>query len=215
MFYLTNLHITPRPVYLARHGQSVYSADGRIGGDTPLTPFGFKFAHNLREYILKEIPDASTDLCVWSSTQMRAVQTSNAVPSAQCIRWKALDDIRAGVCDGMTYLLIEEQMPEEYAQRQNDKLRYRYPRGESYEDVIRRVEPVIVELERQRKPILIVAHQATLRCLYSYFMDDFVREEVPHIDLPFHSVCKLQPGPYGTVKEFVKLIPTEESETTH
>lgn len=46
-------------------------------------------------------------------------------------------------------------MPDEFEARKIDKLRYRYPRGESYEDVIRRVEPVIVELERQRKPVLI------------------------------------------------------------
>jgi broad specificity phosphatase PhoE len=43
--------------------------------------------------------------------------------------------------------------------------RYRYPRGESYEDLIERLEPVIFELERLRNPVLIVAHQATLRCM--------------------------------------------------
>ena len=38
--------------------------------------------------------------------------------------------------------------------------RYRYPHGESYVDVIQRLEPVLFELERQKAPILIVAHQA-------------------------------------------------------
>lgn len=36
-------------------------------------------------------------------------------------------------------------VPEEHAARSADKLRYRYPRGESYLDVIARLEPVIVE----------------------------------------------------------------------
>ena len=40
-------------------------------------------------------------------------------------------------------------------------LRCRYPRGESYADVIHRLEPVIIELERQRHPVLIVGHQAS------------------------------------------------------
>jgi 6-phosphofructo-2-kinase/fructose-2,6-biphosphatase len=37
--------------------------------------------------------------------------------------------------------------------------RYRYPRGESYLDVIQRLESVIVELERQSAPVLVIAHQ--------------------------------------------------------
>jgi broad specificity phosphatase PhoE len=40
----------------------------------------------------------------------------------------------------MTYETIERQMPAEFAARAADKLRYRYPRGESYIDVIQRLE---------------------------------------------------------------------------
>ena len=42
--------------------------------------------------------------------------------------------------------------------------------GESYLDVIERVRPVIIELERQRRSIVIVCHLAVLRCIYAYFM---------------------------------------------
>ena len=35
----------------------------------------------------------------------------------------------------------------------------RYPRGESYTDLIARLEPIAHEMERQREPLLIVAHQ--------------------------------------------------------
>jgi broad specificity phosphatase PhoE len=44
-----------------------------------------------------------------------------------------------------------------------------YPRGESYSDVTKRLEPVIFELERQTQPVLVVAHRAVLRCLLGYF----------------------------------------------
>lgn len=30
------------------------------------------------------------------------------------IQWRALDEINAGVCDGMTYEEIKKNMPEEY-----------------------------------------------------------------------------------------------------
>lgn len=37
-----------------------------------------------------------------------------------------LDEIQAGIFDGWTYEQIEEQMPQEYAARKQDKLKYRY-----------------------------------------------------------------------------------------
>lgn len=54
---------------------------------------------------------------------------------------------------------MKASFPEEYAAREKDKLRYRYPRGESYLDIIARLEPVIFEMERQKAPLLIIAHQ--------------------------------------------------------
>lgn len=46
----------------------------------------------------------------------------------------------------------------------------RYPRGESYEDVVFRLESVMMELERQEN-VLVVGHQAVLRCVLAYFLD--------------------------------------------
>ena len=42
--------------------------------------------------------------------------------------------------------------------------------GESYEDLVARLEPVIMELERQEN-VIVVGHQAVLRCLLAYFLD--------------------------------------------
>lgn len=65
--------------------------------------------------------------------------------------------------------------------------RYRYPRGESYLDVIARLEPVIFEIERQKQDVVIVSHQAVLRCLYAY-LQDLPLEECPYINVPLHTV---------------------------
>lgn len=70
----------------------------------------------------------------------------------------------------MTYEEIEAKHPEEFRNRDLDKFHYRYPRGESYEDLVARLEPVIMELERQ-KNVLVIGHQAVLRCLLAYFLD--------------------------------------------
>ncbi len=44
----------------------------------------------------------------------------------------------------MSYEEIQEKYPTEFALRDQDKYHYRYPKGESYEDVVQRLEPVIM-----------------------------------------------------------------------
>ena len=70
----------------------------------------------------------------------------------------------------MTYEEIEANYPEEFALRRENKLGYRYPRGESYLGVIPRLDPLIQELESYQEPVLIVGHQGVLRLIYAYFM---------------------------------------------
>jgi 6-phosphofructo-2-kinase / fructose-2,6-biphosphatase 2 len=62
----------------------------------------------------------------------------------------------------MSYDEIKEKFPEEFKARDQNKFAYRYPRGESYEDLVVRLEPVMMELERQGN-VLVVSHQAVLR----------------------------------------------------
>lgn len=88
--------------------------------------------------------------------------------------------------------------------RLSDKLNYRYPGpgGESYIDVIERIKPVIIELERQRRSVLVVCHLAVLRCIYAYFMG-FKLEDIPYKPIKRHRVYELIPGPFGcTCNEF-------------
>lgn len=41
---------------------------------------------------------------------------------------------------------------------------------QSYQDLVQRLEPVIMELERQEN-VLVICHQAVMRCLLAYFLD--------------------------------------------
>ncbi|TRY98614.1 hypothetical protein DNTS_005288 [Danionella cerebrum] len=45
----------------------------------------------------------------------------------------------------------------------------------SYQDLVQRLEPVIMELERQGN-VLVVCHQAVMRCLLAYFLDKSASE---------------------------------------
>ena len=134
-----------------------------------------------------------------------ALETAHRVKNASFVQWRALRELEAGVCDGLTYEQIKVKFPSEYRAREQDKLRYRYPRGESYFDVITRLEPIIFELERIDKPLLIVAHQAVLRCLYAYFLD-IPMEELPYLSIPLHTLIKLEPMAYGCKEKRVKIV---------
>ena len=193
--FLMNLHVMPRPIWITRHGQSLANVAGAIGGDEALSADGREYAIRLKAWVDAQAAEHGGEIVVWSSTLQRTVETATALgrPSLQL---KGLDEIDAGVCDGMTYAEIERRMPAEYAARSADKLGYRYPQGESYEDVIRRVDPVLIELERQRQPVLVVAHQAVLRALFGYFTGA-EREAVPHLRIPLHTVLELIPRAYG------------------
>ncbi|KAL6577145.1 hypothetical protein OROMI_011421 [Orobanche minor] len=141
---------------------------------------GELYAKKLANFVEKRLKNEKA-ASIWTSTLQRTVLTASPIVGFPKIQWRALDEINAGVCDGMTYEEIKKNMPEEYESRKKDKLRYRYPRGESYLDVIQRLEPVIIELERQRAPVVVISHQAVLRALYAYFADRPLKE-IPHIE---------------------------------
>lgn len=194
VFFLMNLHLTDRPILLTRHGESMYNVDGRIGGDADLSPSGQRYAHVLADFLDERFPDPE-GVVTWTSSLRRAVQTANPL-GRRSLAWRALDEINAGICDGMTYEQIKREMPSEYEARSHDKFRYRYPRGESYEDVIARLDPVIIELERTRKPVLVIAHQAVLRAIYAYF-HSIPPEQCTRLPIPLHRVLELRPHAYG------------------
>ncbi|XP_044135959.1 6-phosphofructo-2-kinase/fructose-2,6-bisphosphatase 3 isoform X3 [Bufo gargarizans] len=225
VYYLMNIHVQPRCIYLCRAGESESNVQGKIGGDSGLSQRGKKFSFALKKYIEDQ---NLNELKVWTSQLKRTIQTAEAlnVPYEQ---WKALNELDAGVCEEKTYEEIKEQFPEEYALRAQDKYHYRYPSGESYQDLVQRLEPVIMELERQGN-VLVVCHQAVMRCLLSYFLDKsagrrtfsmiyapymfFLQifacfglnlilfspsfpDEMPYLKCPLHSMLKLTPLAYG------------------
>ncbi|CAN8104067.1 unnamed protein product [Discula destructiva] len=196
VYYLMNLHIRPRSVWLSRHGESMFNLDGRIGGDALLSPRGEQYARALPDLVRESVGD-DRPLTVWTSTLKRTIATARFLPKHyNQLQWKALDELDAGACDAMTYQEIKDQYPEDFEARDEDKYNYRYSGGESYRDVVIRLEPIIMELERS-EDILIVTHQAVLRCIYAYFMKRD-QEKSPWMHVPLHTLIKLTPRAYGT-----------------
>ncbi|KAF3860931.1 hypothetical protein F7725_001186, partial [Dissostichus mawsoni] len=166
VYYLMNIHVTPRSIYLSRHGESELNLA-------------------LGTYMRGQ---CISDLKVWTSHMKRTIQTAEAL---------------GGVCEDMTYEEIQEHYPEEFALRDQDKYRYRYPKGE-------RLEPVIMELERQEN-VLVICHQAVMR--YVTVVSPCVSDELPYLKCPLHTVLKLTPVAYGCKVESVFL--NVEAVNTH
>ena len=59
-----------------------------------------------------------------------------------------------------------------------------------------------MELERTRRPVLIICHRAVMRCLYAYLCE-VPQDIMPVVDAPLHTVVEIMPYAFGTsVKKF-------------
>ncbi|KAF4556763.1 6-phosphofructo-2-kinase-like protein [Elsinoe fawcettii] len=138
--------------------------------------------------------------CVWTSMLKRSIQTAQFFDDEEydMKQMRMLDELNAGIMEGLTYNSIAKKYPEEYALRKRDKLHYRYPGpgGEGYLDIINRLRPVIVELERMTDHCLLVGHRSVARVLLAYFRG-LRREEVADLDVPIGILYCLEPRPYG------------------
>jgi len=236
-FYLSNIHIQPRCIWLTQHAESIDKTRGSVNGK--LTENGRRYCRALAKFLYScrlqssgagERPAAPSgrysatvligssnvhlSTCVAMSSRADIEDAEDeemreamwAMRSYPVIETSLLNELDGGDCNGMSLERLRVDFPEVLEKRQKDKLRFRYPGagGESYIDVIGRLEPVIIELERQRSNILVISHLAVQRCLYAYFTGCRM-EEVPYLPMEMHTVYELRPMPHGTEVRSVKL----------
>jgi 6-phosphofructo-2-kinase len=209
VFYLMQIHIKKRSIWLSRHGESLFNVENRVGGDPPLTELGKQYTVALADFMKKHLSPADIEsydratnekkMIVWTSTLQRTIEVGEQfdVEEANVSHLRFLNEIYSGSFEGLQYQEIQEKYPSEFEDRQANKLTYRYPGGESYVDVIERLRPIIIELERMESDILVVTHQVVLRTLLAYFMATPLKS-MPTMEVPLHTLYCLKPQPYGT-----------------
>lgn len=201
--FLVNLIPGENPIYFTRHGGSENDLKNIRGGDSGLNDTGRSYAQALYKFLSNEeyIKNGSKKFNIYCSTLKRSLHTAQELSALGKLHpFKCLDDLNLGVCDGMSNEEIKEKYPKEFEEREKDKLNHSYPRGESYRDLIHRIEPLIYELERRQGPVIVVGHHTTLRCLYGYFTHTPL-ENIPKIDIPFHTVLRKLPQAFGFNEE--------------
>ncbi|EOD44224.1 Fructose-26-bisphosphatase [Neofusicoccum parvum] len=66
----------------------------------------------------------------------------------------------------------------------------------SYHDLAVRLEPIILELEREQNDLLLIAHESVLRVLYGYLMACNATD-IPKLDFPRDEIIEIIPASYN------------------
>ncbi|MCJ1458379.1 hypothetical protein MMC28_008751 [Mycoblastus sanguinarius] len=209
VFYLLNLHIKSRHTYFARAGTS--REEDSYKADASLSEQGVEYAKKMGEALIRHregerqalIDRRGSDvplkmLTVWTSTRRRTVETSQYLYEAGYrVRQRSqMSQLNPGVCEKKSERRIRLEYPDEVIKHEADPYHHRYPRAESYHDLAVRLEPIILELEREQNDLLIIAHESVLRVLYGYLMACNATD-IPTLSFPRNEIIEIIPASYN------------------
>ncbi|KAF8330106.1 bifunctional 6-phosphofructo-2-kinase fructose-2,6-bisphosphate 2-phosphatase [Amanita rubescens] len=109
-------------------------------------------------------------------------------------------EINPGIWDGLTPNLAKKYYPGDWKRFVKDPYSYRVPRAESYHDLSIRLEPVLIELEREKEDLLIIGHASVIRCLLAYLIG-LPASEIPAIEVARGDLLEVVPTSYGVVSQ--------------
>ena len=153
----------PMILYLVRHGQSCYNAEGRIQGqaDTPLSELGQRQA--------AAVAQAMADLpieAIYASPLLRASQTAGHLAKTLGLDVRhdpRLKEVDAGLFQDRIRAEIHVEYPGAVEQWRSGHLDFAFPEGESRRDLIRRGEAALRTVCQQgHAHAAVVAHGGLL-----------------------------------------------------
>lgn len=150
-------------LYLVRHGESSFNAEGRIQGqsDTPLSELGRRQSQALAAALATEKIDALV-----SSPLRRAMETARPLADALRLELRTdprLKELHAGVFQGLVWAEIESRYPEAGAAWRSQDPDFRIPGGESRRDLMRRGQEALEAVRALDLPkVVVVAHGGVL-----------------------------------------------------
>lgn len=165
------------------------------GQSTPLSPADALAMSTIRADDFNDTDKSS--LQVWCSTRLRTVQTAQIFANdvANVIQRPQLNQLNPGESNGMSQEEIKRRLPLQYNAYSRDPYHHRFQRGESYQDVATRLEPLILEMEGHWGDLLIIAHESVLRVLYGYLMACSV-DDIPFLEFPRSDLVVIHPNAY-------------------
>jgi 6-phosphofructo-2-kinase/fructose-2,6-biphosphatase 4 len=134
-----------------------------------------------------------------------------------------MGEINPGVWDGLNPQQVRKYYPQEWRRFSADPYAYRAPRAESYHDLCGRcllllsplpcvhvlsavhmthelptvrLEPILIELEREQEDLLIIGHASVIRCLLAYLIG-LPAAQVPAVEVARGDLIEVVPTSYG------------------
>lgn len=191
---------------LARHAESTVNAEKRFQGPTinaPLSENGRKQAAELAGRLRAE-----KIRTIYCSTLLRAIETAEAINKWHKLpihQRNELEEQDFGVLNGQPRNKLPPEMREMYMRSRVDPA-YRIPGGESFKDVMDRLGPFLMELDRQEGTVLVVAHGRVLKA----FLYALVRKpygELMDRAIPNCALIELEMSPQGAKLTSAELGP--------
>jgi len=208
--YLMALHISARPVWLVRVGEAEPQQGGeapspRHNADRALSERGEVYATRLAAHFaqLPECRNARVLVC----SHRRALEMASLIDHEgrrTSVR-PFLNPMDRGAYEGVRRQDFAEKTEREFQESfARDPINTRFPGGESYSDFVRRVLPVLVEVEQQVEPVIVIAALSTLQLLSCYFETTDVREACDY-EIPAHTAVEWRPEGGSFVKRVVPI----------
>ncbi len=163
-------------IYLLRHGQTQWNAEGRYQGwrDSPLTQRGQTQARAAGRRLRDLIADMS-ELAVVTSTLGRAQHSASlalfemGLGSAPVSADDRLKEIGLGLWEGVLDDDIQAQWADLHAARRRDPWTVAPPGGETHTDVLNRVSDWLAE-QSEHRTLLVVTHGVAGRLLRGRYL---------------------------------------------
>jgi len=170
---------------LARHGETQWNQAGKRQGqlDSPLTASGRNQASQLASIVENQHFDV-----ICSSPLGRALETARVVARRANMEIVVVDELAEldhGTFAGLTNAEIKLRHPNARRERRQNKYAWRYPNGESYEDLDTRCASGLQRINTMGVSMpLIISHAMTTRMLLRNLLDlnpqDTMRLAIPH-----------------------------------
>ena len=186
-------------VYIVRHGQTAWNAEGRLQGqaETDITDLGRAQA-DANGAKLKALIAEPDDFDFVASPMRRTRETMQRIRAAMGLDPDAyrvdrrLVEVSFGDWQGFTFLELEAMTPGATAVRSRDKWNFLPPGegAESYQMLMERIVPVFEEF---LQPTVCVTHGGVIRALVRH-LTGLSMKEAARMPIPQDQVLRLQDG---------------------
>jgi len=145
---------------MLRHGETAWSAEGRIQGraDPPLTDEARERLRRLR------LPQLCAGMRMVTSPLARCVETAALLGAPRAEREPRLAEMRWGAWEGRRLAELRAELGAEMEQNEARGWGFRPAGGETPSEVLARVQSWLAELD---SPTLAVTHRGVIRAVYA------------------------------------------------